>query len=57
MKPVLTIDEVAAYLRVPKNTLYQWRKTGKGPEGRRVGKYVRYYEEDVEAWLDKQATV
>ncbi|HVV09225.1 helix-turn-helix domain-containing protein [Amycolatopsis sp.] len=53
-KKLLTIDELADYLSVPKGTLYQWRTKGYGPQGRRVGKYVRYRADDVDAWIDEQ---
>lgn len=53
-KKLLSIDDVADYLGVPKNTLYQWRSKGYGPTGRRIGKYVRYRAEDVDAWIDQQ---
>ncbi|MEU0532981.1 MULTISPECIES: helix-turn-helix transcriptional regulator [Amycolatopsis] len=52
---LLSIEDLSAYLQVPVNTLYQWRKTGKGPAGFRVGKYVRYRPTDVDAWIDGQA--
>ncbi|MBE8518121.1 helix-turn-helix domain-containing protein [Amycolatopsis sp. H6(2020)] len=54
---LLSIDDVADYLGVPKNTLYQWRTKGYGPTGRRIGKYVRYRSEDVDAWVDQQGVV
>lgn len=47
-------QDVADYLGVPINTVYQWRTRGSGPPGRRVGKHVRYRPEDVEAWFDCQ---
>ena len=37
-----TIDEVADYLGVPKQTVYCWRTSGYGPAGFRVGKHVRW---------------
>lgn len=46
--------EAAAYLGIPVNTLYQWRSRGYGPQGRRVGKYVKFDPEDVAAWFKKQ---
>ena len=52
---LLSIEDLSTYLQVPVNTLYQWRKTGKGPAGFRVGKYVRYRPDDVETWIDGQA--
>lgn len=54
---LLSIDDVADYLGIPKNTLYQWRTKGYGPTGRRIGKYVRYRSEDVDAWVDQQGVV
>lgn len=54
---LLSVDDLADYLSVSKHTVYQWRKTGKGPIGHRVGKYVRYKPVDVDTWLDGQAIV
>lgn len=50
-----TLDDVAVYLGVPKGTVYSWRTTGKGPVAHRIGKYLRYRPEDIEAWLNTQA--
>ena len=50
--PLLTVDEVAAWIRKPKATLYAWRSRGLGPRGIRVGNGLRYRRSDVEAWLD-----
>lgn len=49
---LLTLEEVARYLQVPVKTLYDWRHRGLGPRGLRVGRYVRYRQADVDAWLD-----
>lgn len=46
------VEDVAAYLGVPVKTVYEWRTKRYGPTGFRVGRYVRYRREDVEAWLD-----
>ncbi len=54
---LMTIRDVADYLGVPVNTLYQWRTKGYGPAGRRIGKYVRYRPQDVEAWVEQQGEV
>ncbi len=45
-----TIDEVANYLGVPKQTIYCWRTTGYGPQGFRVGKHLRWRAAAVIAW-------
>ena len=52
---LLSPQEVADWLGVPVNTLYQWRHRGEGPLGFRVGKHVRYRREDVAAWIDERA--
>jgi excisionase family DNA binding protein len=46
------VKEVAEYLGVPEQTLYQWRTRRYGPPGRRVGKYVKYRPADVERWFE-----
>lgn len=45
------VKDVAAYLGVPVQTVYQWRTTGYGPTGVRVGRWVKYRPEDVRAWV------
>ena len=47
----MTITEVANHFQVPVRTLYAWRYHSKGPLGIKVGRYVRYRHEDVEAFL------
>ena len=46
-----TVAEVAAYLRVPPETLYAWRKRRYGPPAARVGRHLRYDPADVHAWI------
>lgn len=43
-------DRVATYLGVPKQTLYGWRHSGKGPKGFRVGKHLRWRPHTVVEW-------
>jgi excisionase family DNA binding protein len=47
--------ELAEYLNLPVKTIYTWRHTGHGPRGFRVGRHVRYREEDVQHWIAEQA--
>ena len=56
MPKLWTVQDVAEYLGVPVATLYTWRTHGRGPTARKVGKYLRYKPEDVEAWLDALTT-
>lgn len=53
-RTLMTIEDLSDYLGIPVNTLYKWRTKGYGPAGRRVGKYVRYRPEDVDAWVEAQ---
>lgn len=49
-----SIEETAAYLRVPPGTLYQWRHRRKGPPAGKVGRHLRYDPADVKAWFREQ---
>jgi excisionase family DNA binding protein len=50
---LLSVEEVAAYLGVPKKTVYGcWRQWGL--RGYRVGRYLRFRERHVEEWLRNQ---
>ena len=50
---LLSVDELAAYLGVPKKTVYGcWRQWGL--QGYRVGRYLRFRERHVEEWLQSR---
>lgn len=51
---MLTIDEAAALLREPVNTLRYWRQLGSGPHSFKVGRHVRYWRADIVLWLTEQ---
>lgn len=48
-----TVQDVADYLGVPVKTIYDWRTRDYGPNGKRIGKYVRYRPADVMTWVDQ----
>jgi predicted DNA-binding transcriptional regulator AlpA len=48
---LLTIEEVAEWLRKPKATLYKWRSTGEGPAGFKIGRDLVYRRSAVVRWL------
>ena len=52
LDPLLTLDDVVAYLGIPKNTLYRWRVDGEGPRAMKIGKHLRYRRTELEAWLE-----
>ena len=54
MTELLTIDEVASYLKLPKSTLYAWHHRKEGPVPFKLGKHLRYRATDLEAWLESQ---
>ena len=49
---IVSADEVARRLDIPKTTLYAWRYKGVGPHGHRVGKHLRYRWSEVVEWLE-----
>lgn len=51
---LLTVDEVASWLRRAPHTLQNWGSLGQGPAGKRIGGRVLYRESVVEAWLEAQ---
>ena len=54
----LTVQELAAWLKIPEATLYAWRSRGSGPRGAKIGRHVRYRRAEVEEWLsDPQEAV
>ncbi|MDO6423059.1 MULTISPECIES: methylation-associated defense system helix-turn-helix domain-containing protein MAD1 [Cellvibrionaceae] len=50
---ILTIDEVAAYLKLAKKTAYRLAAEGKLP-GFKVGGSWRFKREDVQRWINQQ---
>ncbi len=51
---LLTIDEAANYLAIPKATLYTWRtrRAGFGPRAVKIGGCLRFRRSDLDAWID-----
>jgi len=47
---VLTIDELAIYLKASKSTLYKLLSEGKIP-GQKVGRHWRFSKEAINKWL------
>lgn len=45
------VKDVAEYLGIPVQTIYQWRTKNYGPPGRRMGKHVRFVPEEVRDWV------
>jgi excisionase family DNA binding protein len=50
---LMTIDELADYLKVKKRTVYDWVKKGKIPAIKTVGQW-RFKRERIDQWLEAQ---
>jgi predicted DNA-binding transcriptional regulator AlpA len=50
-------EDVAKHLSVPVALLYKWRYARVGPPGFKIGRYLRYRESDVLAWIDAQVRI
>ena len=48
-------DQLAEYCRVSPATVHQWLYKGSGPRSLKVGRYRRFRQEDVEAWIEDRA--
>lgn len=52
LDPLLSISELADYLGVSIKTIYEWRQTGRGPVGIRMGRHLKFAVSDVRDWID-----
>lgn len=50
---VMTIDELSAYLKVAKSTLYKLAQEGKLP-GQKVGRHWRFHKGVIDRWLGER---
>ena len=48
---VLTIEELAVYLKIPKSTLYKLVREGKIPS-QKIGRHWRFRKGTIDRWLD-----
>jgi predicted DNA-binding transcriptional regulator AlpA len=55
MLRLLTQRKAASLLRLSERTLERLRVTGRGPIYVKTGRFVRYRETDLLAWLDRNA--
>jgi PTS system nitrogen regulatory IIA component len=50
---ILTIEEVAKYLRVSERTVYDWAQKGEIPAGK-IGTVWRFKREEIERWVNER---
>lgn len=51
---IMTIEQLAAYLKISQSTLYKLVQDGKLP-GQKVGKCWRFHKEAIDRWLGERA--
>lgn len=56
MSRLMNIDEVADYLRLQKQTIYNWLSQGK-ISGLKVGGVWRFDRKDIDSWLNSRKRV
>ncbi|MCR5699687.1 MAG: PTS sugar transporter subunit IIA [Treponemataceae bacterium] len=52
---ILTIEEVAKYLRVSERTVYDWAQKGEIPSGK-IGTVWRFKKSEIEKWVNERLT-
>jgi excisionase family DNA binding protein len=56
-EPLLTADEVAALLRIPRTSVYEYARRQHNPlPSITVGRHRRFHRGDVERWLGARAS-
>lgn len=51
---LMTIEDLADYLKVSRRTIYDWLKHNKIPAIRLVGQW-RFQKEKIDSWIQQQA--
>lgn len=54
LEPLIGVEELAEYLAVPVQTIYDWRLSGRAPRAFKLGKHLRFAVSDVQAWLEER---
>ena len=53
-RPVMTVDDVAQYLRIPRSSIYALAQQGRIP-CRKVGRHWRFHREAIDRWLHNES--
>lgn len=51
---ILTVGEVARFLRVPKSTVYKLARVGEIPASK-IGKHWRFLRHDIQQWMQRRS--
>ncbi|WP_375752887.1 helix-turn-helix domain-containing protein [Vibrio sp. HN007] len=52
---VMTLEELAVYLKLPKSTVYKLVQDGRIP-GQKLGKQWRFGKQAIDLWLDNRSS-
>ena len=50
---LMTIEDLATYLRVSRRTIYEWLKSNKVPAFKLIGQW-RFKKDKIDAWLENK---
>lgn len=53
LEPLIGVEELAAYLGVPIQTIYDWRCAGTAPRAFKFGKRLKFAFTDVAEWIEQ----
>jgi len=53
-RALIGVEELAEYLGVPAQTIYDWRLSGRAPRAFKLGKHLRFAASDIAAWLEER---
>ncbi len=53
LEPLIGVEELAGYLGVPIQTIYDWRCAGTAPRAFKFGKRLKFAVPDVVEWLNE----
>ncbi|MDD5246153.1 MAG: helix-turn-helix domain-containing protein [Candidatus Omnitrophica bacterium] len=51
---LMTIEDLASYLKVTRRTIYEWVKNNKIPAVKVVGQW-RFKKDKIDAWIEKRS--
>ena len=51
---LMTIEDLAAYLKVSRRTIYEWLKYHKIPAVKIIGQW-RFQKEKIDTWMEEQS--
>ena len=54
LEPLIGVEELAEYLGVPVQTIYDWRLSGRAPRAYKFGKHLRFAASDIAEWLEQR---